>query len=100
MTWTRRDWLIAAGAVPLELGALAKLAGQGRPGNPSQGTERTGRAGRPDPLPPLGPAPTLPDKASFPKIRGVVLDGAASHPRPAGADKLIRKAAFAETGDP
>ena len=96
MTWTRRDWLIAAaGTVPLGAGALTTLAGQGRP----IGGEREGHGGTVEPLPPLGPAPSLPDKASFPNIRGVVLDGAASHPRPEGSNDLIRKSAAAETGD-
>jgi len=49
--------------------------------------------------PPVGPAPALPDKANFPHLRGVYLNGAATHPRPAGASELIRRAAAGEVGD-
>lgn len=89
MTWTRREWVLAAGTIPLQLGAWAELAAQGRGG---------GRDTR-DGLPTLGPAPSLPDKASFPHIRGTYLNSAATHPRPQGATELIRKAMEAELGD-
>jgi len=89
MTWTRRDWLLAAGSLPLDLTAIgAALGQQPRRGQPAE------------PLPPLGPPPALPDKASFPKIQGTSLDGASSHPRPEGANELIRKTMAAELGDP
>ena len=89
MTWTRRDWLLAAGALPLELSAISSVLGQ-RGG---------GRGAVSELLPPLGPPPTLPDKASFAFIQGTVLDGASSHPRPQGATDLIKKALGAESGD-
>jgi len=93
MTLTRREWVIAAGALPLELAAISALGGQGTP----VGGGRGGRAA--EPLPPLGPPPTLPDKASFPNIRGTSLNAASSHPRPQGAVDLIKRAMAAEAGE-
>src|ERR1700744_3322906 len=89
MPWTRREWMLAAGSLSLQLGAWAELAAQGR----SAG--RGNDAG----LPPLGAAPSLPDKASFPNIRGTYLTSAATHPRPQGATDLSRKAMDAELDD-
>src|SRR5215217_8017669 len=88
MTLTRREWVLAAGVLPLELTAIRALAAQG------------GGRGSVQPLQPLGPPPTLPDKASFPAVRGTSLNAAASHPRPQGAIDLIKRAASAEVGDP
>jgi selenocysteine lyase/cysteine desulfurase len=82
--------MLAAGTIPLQLGALAELAA-------AQG--RGGGRGNSEPLPPLGAAPALPDKASFPNIHGTYLNGASTHPRPAGAVDLIRKAVAAEIGE-
>ncbi len=95
MALTRREWLLAAGALPLELGAISALMGQS-----SQGVQGGGRGGQAPALAPLGPPPALPDKASFPGIRGTSLDAAATHPRPEGANDLIRKAASIASGDP
>ena len=82
MPWTRREWMLAAGTIPLQLGAWAELAAQ----------QRNGGRDNSDVLPPLGAAPSLPDKASFSNIRGTYLNSAATHPRPQGAMDLIRKA--------
>lgn len=95
MTITRRAWLLAAGAMPLELAAIHALGAQ-----VSQGTragDRLDSAGSP---PPIGPAPSLPDKASFAHVRGTSLNAAATHPRPAGATEFIRKSVAAEEADP
>ena len=81
MELTRREWMLAVGAMPLQLAALTELTAQGRPGSASD-----------KPLVPLGPPPTLPDKASFPNLRGTYLNGAAVHPMSAGSTDLVRKA--------
>jgi hypothetical protein len=94
MKLTRREWVLAAGAIPLELTAIGALAGQGTPVGGGRGR------GAAEPLPPLGPPPTLPDKASFPNIRGTSLNAAASHPKPLGAIDLIKRAMAAEAGEP
>ena len=82
MSWTRREWMKAAGLVPMQIGAIG--GGQGR--------------GRAPELPAvvLGPPPTLPDKASFPDLPGIYLNSAASHPRSAAATALAKKALLAE----
>src|SRR4051794_14936273 len=90
MTWARREWMLAAGSIPLQLGAFAEVAAQER------GDGRGANAG--EQLPPLGEAPTLPDKASFAHVTGTYLNSAASHPRPAGAIDLIKKSIDDESG--
>ena len=92
MTWTRRNWLLAAGLLPLELSALESLDVQATSLSPLA----TGRDG--DTIE-FGPPPELPDKASFPNIRGTLLDSASSHPSPAAAVELARNAVAAEPGD-
>ena len=91
MKSTRREWMLAIGAIPVE---AAVLAAQTR----TAGSGARGRAA--DPLPDLPPAPTLPDKASFPNLRGTYLSSAATHPRPAGATALLARGAAAEAGEP
>jgi selenocysteine lyase/cysteine desulfurase len=82
--------LMAAGALPFEVAAAGAFAAQ----------PRRAAAGGDEPLAPLGLPPALPDKASFSHVRGTFLDGASSHPRPAGANGLIARAGAAELGDP
>jgi hypothetical protein len=98
MKLTRKEWLQAAFTLPLQFGALAELAAQnhsvGAAGAIRRAFALPPLQARPDPslaLPPLGPAPALPDKASFPRIAGTSLDAAATHPRPEGANDLMRK---------
>src|SRR5262249_48198300 len=79
MNWTRREWMMAAGLLPFQL-------------------RETGLVQNPSPVT-LGPAPALPDKMSFPDIRGTNLNSAASHPRSAAATALVKKALAAEAGD-
>lgn len=86
MALTRREWLVAAGLIPLELHTLKPLA-----------ASRTGRADSPQI--PVSP-PSLPDKASFPTIRGTYLNSAATHPRSAGSTDHIKRMLAAEAGDP
>ena len=81
MDWTRRKFVVAAGLVPLELNPLGSLPAQAAGDRPAPA------AGAPR----LGPPPTLPDKASFPDLKGTYLNGAATHPRSAGSNELIRK---------
>jgi selenocysteine lyase/cysteine desulfurase len=86
--------MLAVGAIPLELGVLGASVA------PAQGGGRGGgRGGAVEPLPPLGPPPALPDKASFPNIRGTSLNAAATHPRPVGAADFVRRALLTEAGD-
>jgi kynureninase len=86
MMLTRREWMLAVGALPLEMNALG--AGPMRlPGRVPGGSLGSLSAGEPQ---------TLPDKASFPNIRGTSLNAAAQHPRPAGGTALIRRL-FAES---
>ena len=87
---TRRKWIAAAGTLPLQVQVMSAF--QLGPG---------GREGaNPGPAPvSLGPPPTLPDKASFPSLKGTYLNSAATHPRVGGATGLVRKAAALELGD-
>lgn len=82
MKWTRREWMQAAGLMPLQITTT------GRGGRASEG-----------PAVVLGPPAALPDKTSFPDLSGVYLNSAASHPRSAGATALVKKALLAEGGD-
>jgi selenocysteine lyase/cysteine desulfurase len=77
---TRRKWLSAAGTLPFQFQAVSAFQ-----------TELAGR---------LGPPPTLPDKASFPNLKGTYLNCAATHPRVASANDLVKKALAAELGEP
>ncbi len=89
MELTRREWMLAMGALPLELNALEAL-----------GRRVGARAEAPSPAPmPLAP-PTLPDKASFPTLRGTYLNSSATHPRSAGSTDLVKKAAATIAGEP
>src|SRR5262245_42540437 len=83
MDLTRRDALVALGAIPLELGALARLA-----------------ALPPSPAPRVSAPAGFPDKASFPNVRGTYLNAAATHPRPVGATDLAKQTAAVLTGSP
>jgi selenocysteine lyase/cysteine desulfurase len=83
--------MLAMGAMPLELSALTSLAAQTRNESPNS----TGAA----PLR-LGPPPALPDKASFPDLKGTYLNAAATHPRSAGSNEQIKKLLAAQGGGP
>ncbi len=81
----------AAGVLPFQFQALSAL--QGAPADAEGATKGPS-------LVTLGPPPALPDKASFPNLKGTYLNAASTHPRVGGATELVRKAAAAETGDP
>ena len=91
MSLTRREWMLAAGAVPFQLKGIAAGTAQA-PGGV--------RAATPSPLPlNVGAPHSLPDKASFGSVKGTYLNSAGSHPRSAGSIALIKKAAAAEVGE-
>ncbi|HZD51753.1 MAG TPA: aminotransferase class V-fold PLP-dependent enzyme [Woeseiaceae bacterium] len=64
---TRREWLIAAGALP-----LATRAAMSKEGSPRVG-------------PPAGRRPTLPDKAAFARMEVAYLNSGSTHPVSLGA---------------
>lgn len=85
MKWTRREWALAIGAIPLHAAFDAQARGGGQ-----SVVEH---------LPALGPPPPLPDKASFAHIKETSLDGASSHSRPLGANGYIKRALLTQMGD-
>jgi selenocysteine lyase/cysteine desulfurase len=89
-TVTRRKWIAAAGTLPLQFQTISAFQGGlgARPGGPG-----------PAPVT-LGNSPALPDKASFPTLKGTYLNSAATHPRVGGATDLVKKALLAEVGEP
>lgn len=87
MKWSRRRWVAAAGLIPLELKSLFALQARGE-------NHRSHSA----PLLNLGPPPALPDKASFPDLKGTYLNSAALHPRSAGSTDLVKALMSAEAG--
>lgn len=88
---TRREWMLAVGAIPLELGALAAVGRQG------SGDRRDDAADDP---PAMGPPPTLPDKASFPDLSGTYLNAAARRPRSSGSTDLVKRTISGQAGEP
>ena len=87
---TRRKWMAAAGTLPLQVQVISAF----------QSGLGGAQAAKPAAAPvTLGSPPALPDKASFPSLKGTYLNSAATHPRVGGATDLVRKAAAAEMGD-